>query len=833
MSITADAIIDNRSELFDKLGIDHSERHNIPDSLLILRAYQKWSRECPQYLLGDFSFAIWDEKQRQLFCEVDHNGTRALYYYHSDGLFAFSTLIKPLFTLREVAKVHNKAWFADFLAMPGSVHQLEPELTPYQNIDLLPAGHTLTVKPDRIIKKVYWQLEKQPELKLSSDRDYEEALREILGEAVRSRLRSTRPVAVMMSGGLDSTSVACLAARELAGKGRRLRAFSAVPTLGYRDCLPAYMLADETPFIEAVKEYNGNIDVTYCRSEGEHSLSDTCRLLKMLEQPYKIFENLFWIDSIMAEAKEQGSGVLLKGSAGNVTISWGPHIPYLQTLLQAGQWRPLFHESWAFARRFYHPYRKLYKIFLEMLPYNIRKIMDGKGIRERRKIFRDMSLINPDFARSASVQERFRRFGYDPLFIKPSECWDARVKRLSPNFSSHVGVISTKHALAYGMALRDPTADKRVIEFCFSVPDSQYVRGGRDRFLLRRAMNGILPDKVRLNEVKRGRQSADWNQRLQASWPELAAEIRDIGTLETERQYLDIPKIQRELARFRTIRDDAADDPSLAHEHDVGVVLSGGAGNATISWGELMPYLLSLCRSGKWPRLLRESWDVSRPQPSPLRAMYRLFRRLYHAADEHPFTIYDLSPINPSFAERAAVADRFHRFRYQPFKLMDSLETRKFMLSTAAFSHLAFFTTKHGLANRMALRDPTMDKRVIEFCLSVPEDQYVRDGRGRNLIRRAMAGIIPDKVRLNETVVGIQAADWAQRLEPHWPELKDEISKIGALPAEREYLDIAKIQRELAKYSTLEIDAAGDNSLRMLVRSLIFSRFLRQDGVVT
>lgn len=147
--------------------------------------------------------------------------------------------------------------------------------------------------------------------------------------------------------------------------------------------------------------------------------------------------------------------------------------------------------------------------------------------------------------------------------------------------------------------------------------------------------------------------------------------------------------------------------------------------------------------------------------------------------------------------------------------------------------HLGVIATKLGLAHRMLERDPTMDKRVIEFCLSVPEDQYVRYGRERNLIRRAMAGIVPDKVRLNETVRGVQGADWAQRLEPQWPEIKDEISKIGELPAEREYLDIEKIQRELKKYNTLEIDAAGDHGLRMLMRSLIFSRFLRQDGVVT
>jgi asparagine synthase (glutamine-hydrolysing) len=76
-------------------------------------------------------------------------------------------------------------------------------------------------------------------------------------------------------------------------------------------------------------------------------------------------------------------------------------------------------------------------------------------------------------------------------------------------------------------------------------------------------MAGILPDKVRRNEKKRGRQSADWTQRLQSSWPKLVAEMRNIGTREAEREYLDLPKIHRELTRFSTIDDDAADDSNL------------------------------------------------------------------------------------------------------------------------------------------------------------------------------------------------------------------------------------------------------------------------------
>ncbi|MFA5383191.1 MAG: asparagine synthetase B, partial [Eubacteriales bacterium] len=83
LTITADAIIDNRAELCDKLIIDHSRRYNTPDSLLILQAYQKWGNECLNHLMGDFVFAVWNKKQQELFCASDHTGTRTFYYYWS------------------------------------------------------------------------------------------------------------------------------------------------------------------------------------------------------------------------------------------------------------------------------------------------------------------------------------------------------------------------------------------------------------------------------------------------------------------------------------------------------------------------------------------------------------------------------------------------------------------------------------------------------------------------------------------------------------------------------------------------------------------------------
>lgn len=564
LTITADAIIDNRVELCNQFGIDKGQREDIPDSQLILHAYRKWGQNCPEYLLGDFAFAIWDENRQELFCAVDPMGTRTLYYYRSSRIFAFSTLIKPLFVLPEIAKGYNQTWIADFLAMPCVRHQLDPELTLYRNVYLLPAGHRMTIRPSGVeIKQRYWQVEKQPELKLNSDYEFEEAFREVFGEAVRCRLRSTRPIAVMLSGGLDSASVACMAARMLAQNGRRLQAFSAVPMAGYRDWLPASRVADETPYIEAVRQHCGNIDVTYCRSEGKHSLSDTDRLLALLEQPYKVFENLFWIDGIVAAAQDCNIGVILNGGAGNATISWGLLHPYLLSLFRSGKWCRFFSESWSYAKCERRPLRSLLGLFRTMLPFDKRKNLLRFNNRDQGESWQDiLSPINPDFARRTAMHERFRRAGYDPSFINQLDSFKIRKQLLSPETFSHLSAISTKQSLAYGVAIRDPTMDKRVIEFCLSVPESQYVRGDRDRFLLRRAMSGIIPDKVRLNQV-RGRQSADWTQRLKPSWPKLAAEIRNIGAREDERTYLDIPKISQEIKKFDVLSDAAPDKSSL------------------------------------------------------------------------------------------------------------------------------------------------------------------------------------------------------------------------------------------------------------------------------
>ncbi len=558
LTITSDAVIDNRDELCNRLRIEPARMGNMADSQLILLAYQKWGRDCPKYLLGDFAFAIWDDRCRTLFCAVDHTGTKSFYYYRSGGVFAFSTLLRPLFVISGISKKYNETWIADFLALPTVMHQLDPELTMYKDIYLLPAGHTLTVKSERADKQLYWQVERQPELKLPSDNEYEEAFREVLGEAVRCRLRNIRRVGAMMSGGLDSTSVACLAARELKSRNnQRLISFSSIPEHGYRDWLAGKWIADETPYIEAVRQHNGNIDVVYCRAEGKHPLNGTDRLLEILEQPYKIIENLFWIDDIITKGKELDVGVILSGGAGNATISWGEPIAYLLSLYRGGKWLSMCRESWGFARLQDSPLKALYVLFRTLFPYNKQSLLHPRVDQQWQKIL-GLSVINRDFAKRVSVHERFRQFRY--LLFKPMDSWETRQTLLSPAAFSHNSVITTKLGLANQVVLRDPTMDKRVIEFCLSVPENQYVRNGRERDLIRRAMAGIVPDKVLLNETVKGAQGADWAQRIENNWTELKDEISKTGSLEIEREYLDIAKIQETLNKHNTLDDAAAEN---------------------------------------------------------------------------------------------------------------------------------------------------------------------------------------------------------------------------------------------------------------------------------
>eukprot|EP00831_Metopus_contortus_P081807 TRINITY_DN8698_c0_g1_i1.p1 TRINITY_DN8698_c0_g1~~TRINITY_DN8698_c0_g1_i1.p1 ORF type:complete len:216 (-),score=55.14 TRINITY_DN8698_c0_g1_i1:74-721(-) len=142
----------NKKELCYLLDIKDKEKINITDSQIILLAYKKWNQECPKYLVGDFAFVIYDEKEDKILCVKDHMGSRSLYYSYENNIFSFSTVIETLKSNKEL----NERWICDLLALGGVVHQFEPEETIYNNVyQVLPAT-AIIIQGNKLIKYKYW-----------------------------------------------------------------------------------------------------------------------------------------------------------------------------------------------------------------------------------------------------------------------------------------------------------------------------------------------------------------------------------------------------------------------------------------------------------------------------------------------------------------------------------------------------------------------------------------------------------------------------------------------------------------------------------------------------
>ena len=238
LTLTADARIDNREELCSLL----SAPSTVTDADLILQAYARWGERCPERLLGDFAFALWDARRGLLFCARDHFGVKPFYYHHRPGrLFAFASEIKGLLVLSEVPRRLNETRVADYL-----VPLLEDkEITFYEEIVRLPPAHRMAVTREGVRMEQYWAPDPEREIRMKSDGEYAEAFREIFTEAVRCRLRSAFRVGSMLSGGLDSSSIVCVA-RELLAKngGGKLHTFSAI--------FPDVPECDEREYIDEV-----------------------------------------------------------------------------------------------------------------------------------------------------------------------------------------------------------------------------------------------------------------------------------------------------------------------------------------------------------------------------------------------------------------------------------------------------------------------------------------------------------------------------------------------------------------------------------------------------
>lgn len=564
LAITADAIIDNREELFDKLQVERNQRVKMSDSELVLLAYHKWGADSPKFLVGDFAFMIWDEKKQQLFGARDFSGSRTLYYYRNRTRFAFCTVIQPLLSLPYVKRELNEQWLAEYLAITGLVDVVDLTSTVYQNIEQVPPSHSIVITRNQITLTRYSTLTSEEPLRLKSNEEYTEAFQEIFQKAVSSRLRTNRQIGAQLSGGLDSGSVVSFAAKALSLENKRLHTFSYIPPKDFKDFLPKSSVADESPYIQSTVRHVGGIKDHYLDFEGRNSLSDVQELLDTMEMPYKFFENSFWLKGIFEKAHEEDVGILLSGARGNLTISWGSAIDYYAVLLKKLKWVRLAQEL----HHYSHiaggsRYRRLPLIARVAFPF-IERLFPSSAP------YQLPVLINSDFAQRTDVFSRLKEYGMDRTgWYTSTDLFELKNKHFADLFTwNATNTFSTKFSLRYSLWKRDPTNDIRVVRFCLSVPENQYVQNGQDRSLIRRSTEALLPDKVRLNQRVRGVQGSDWVHRMIPQWSAFTEEAQQLSTNKRALEFLDGQVVRSALLKIREgVR------PELAFDKDYRILM--------------------------------------------------------------------------------------------------------------------------------------------------------------------------------------------------------------------------------------------------------------------
>jgi asparagine synthase (glutamine-hydrolysing) len=450
LALAADLRLDNRAELCAALG-DVDERR-ATDAEILLAAYERWGETCPRHLVGDFAFALWDGRRRRLFCARDPIGMRPLYYaLTASRLVIASTVEAILASLAATATPAdiNEPFLSDLVAWRFDRWREE---TPYRGVLRLPPAHQMLLEGKKLLLSQYWTFGAAPQPSLRGDEEYVERFREIFLAAVGSRLRSTGPVGFLLSGGLDSSAVAC-AAHHLEGPDLRFYTSVFAETPG----------AEEREYAEAIARHCPRARMTYIPS-------DDCWGLRELggEDGYPQAEPEVAITRALVlrplqQARRDGCRIALAGIGGDQVLSG-------------------------------EPYHK---------PFELRDVEARRVLTElphfRRYSRRSTAGLLLDAWLRPAVRRLARRTDHHPSSAPPLPTLAAQESfryLTEGTFSAKLAAlrIAADHT---GIEVRIPFLDRRVIDFLLTVPARVRFRDGMIKWILRESMGDILPEKVR------------------------------------------------------------------------------------------------------------------------------------------------------------------------------------------------------------------------------------------------------------------------------------------------------------------------------------------------
>ena len=535
---TAQGRIDNREELAIDLNIVDPSQAS--DSFFMWKAFQKYGKSVQEKLKGDWSLAVYDFHQKELFLSRDTLGYTALYFYQTDRFFSFSTSIKSILALPFFQKELNESYFTSFFSLWNLTSLVEGNETLFKQVFYLKGGCSLTFKNREVKIQSYWPSADRSEIIYKNKQDYSDRMAELIYASVKARLRSHLPVASMLSGGLDSSMVSYIAADVLKQQNTQLATYSHVPL--FKEELIVNSRAnsrvlDETPYIEALVKASGNIVPTYLNSAHWSPWQGSLAAIEAQDGFIHAAHNAFWLTDIYKTSVQNGFGVLLTGAGGNGSTSFAG-IDYLR---QANLSRFIRNPKTYIHRQVAKPLVLKFGRHLQVfntLPSEIR-----------------LGYLSESMLTKFNVLEEVQKKegGYLKYYHHVIE-----LKHHFIQLYQMRSLLGASFGNFHGIQLRDPTTDVDVMNFFLSIPNEVFFDENFNRkMLVKRMMDQRMPKKVLYSQHK-GLQGADIAFRMRESKYEILRELDRLKKSSYVKHYIAMEKLDLELRAFFNHSDNAA-----------------------------------------------------------------------------------------------------------------------------------------------------------------------------------------------------------------------------------------------------------------------------------
>jgi asparagine synthase (glutamine-hydrolysing) len=476
--LTWDGRLDNRDELIPELRSELEA--NTTDVAIVAAAFDRWETDCFRRIVGDWGVSIWKPDQHELLFGADYMAIRHIFYYLKKERILWSTDLSSLVLLSNDKFHIDDNYVAGYFA-----HAPDADLTPYLEIREVPPGQFVRVRDSRASVERFWRFSPKSRIRYKTDAEYEEHFRHVFRQSVQRRLRSDSPILAELSGGMDSSSIVCMADDILASDGAET---ARLDTLSYYD--KTEPSGDDCIHFPKIEQKRGRAGIHIDGSRlGTSPASLECTGFYPLPGALGFGQKL---DTERADAVRGGGYRTIFSGIGGDEFMGGVPDPraHLADLIVQFKLVRLTRQliAWSLVKR--RPcIQLLWQSAIDVLPSSL-----GQYLAKEAKV---EPWIRKDFAKRTRLP--LRQLGVDEYF----GLW------LPTRRSCIGGVLLMASKLAKAVPppsfheeARYPYLDQNLIEFILSIPASQVLRPGERRSLMRRSLVGIVPQEILSRRTK-------------------------------------------------------------------------------------------------------------------------------------------------------------------------------------------------------------------------------------------------------------------------------------------------------------------------------------------